>query len=126
MSPVKRVETEIEADRSNRRSKPIVTDLEQVRTGKGKLGKAPLDLIECERAQQQMKIEWFLVKFICAALAVCSIGTLAIFFLEGFQTGGFKLSDPVLHWIGAATVGEIGTLATMVYSAFFKNSGGRR
>lgn len=75
--------------------------------------------IERERARHEMRMQCLLAKWICTALGVISAATLAIFFLQGFGAGGFKLSEPVLHWIGAATVGEIGTLATLVYSTFF-------
>jgi hypothetical protein len=86
-----------------------------------------LNTIERKTAKHEMEMQWFLAKFICAALGICCLATLSIFFLQGFGPYGFKLSERVLHWIGAVTVGEIGTLATLVYSAFFKNrSNGRR
>jgi hypothetical protein len=41
------------------------------------------------------------------------IATFTIFFLQGFQLGGFHLPDKVLLWLGGATVGEIAGLLMM-------------
>ncbi len=41
------------------------------------------------------------------------VATFAIFFLQGFQLGGFHLPDKVLLWLGGATVAEIAGLLMM-------------
>lgn len=49
-----------------------------------------------------------------------SFSTVAIIFLQGFKVKGFNLDPGFLHWLGAATVGEIGILVQIAYKALFK------
>jgi hypothetical protein len=42
-----------------------------------------------------------------------------IFLLQGFGILGFKLSDTVLKFIGAGTIGEIGGLLALTFRAVF-------
>ncbi|MFZ5453218.1 MAG: hypothetical protein ACOZF2_15270 [Thermodesulfobacteriota bacterium] len=46
--------------------------------------------------------------------------TVIIILLQGFKFGGFSLESSFLHWLGGAIIGEIGILAGLVYSFFFK------
>jgi len=43
---------------------------------------------------------------------------------EGFHAWGFNLDTSLMHWIGAATIGMVGTLTMLVYKAFFSRSRG--
>jgi hypothetical protein len=40
--------------------------------------------------------------------------TFGIIFCQGFHVWGFHLSDAFLHWLGAATVGQVSALLAMV------------
>lgn len=59
-------------------------------------------------------------KFLFYAYGGLLVATMAIFFLHGFKLGGFQLEKELLQWLGAATIGEIGGLAAIVYGALFK------
>ena len=48
--------------------------------------------------------------------------TVIIIFLEGFYIGGFKLDPGFLHWLGAASIGQIGALTLLVYKFLFGRS----
>ena len=49
----------------------------------------------------------------------CVICTFTIFFLQGFNAWGFHLPENLLHWLGAATVGEVATITVIVYRNTF-------
>jgi hypothetical protein len=40
--------------------------------------------------------------------------TFCLIFLQGFGPWGFHLSEPFLHWLGVATVGQVAGLFAMV------------
>ena len=61
-----------------------------------------------------------LVTFLLSAYGGLLVGTMALFFLQGFRTAGFHLEEATMHWLGAATIGEIGGLLTMTFGYFFK------
>ena len=42
-----------------------------------------------------------------------------IFLLQGFCVWGFKLSETVLKFVGAATIGEVGGLLALTFRAVF-------
>jgi len=82
------------------------------------------------RAAHNMAMERGLAQYVCALLGVCLVATLTIFFLQGFHAWGFNLDTSLMHRIGWATICMVGTLATLVYKAFFagraRGSTGRR
>ena len=84
--------------------------------------KAETQRIERQRAEHEMRLREFLAKFMCLMLGICCAATLSIFLFQGFHARGFGLQENILHWLGAATLGEIGTLASIVYSALFRNT----
>jgi hypothetical protein len=61
-----------------------------------------------------------MVTFLLWAYGFLLAGTMALFFLQGFRTGGFHLEEATMHWLGAATIGEIGGLLTRTFGYFFK------
>lgn len=71
------------------------------------------------RATHNMAMERGLARYVCALLGVSVVTALALFCLEGFHAWGFNLDVSLMHWIGGATIGMVGTLAMLVYRAFF-------
>jgi hypothetical protein len=63
----------------------------------------------------QKQIVGFLLRAYGGLLATSVI----IFLLQGFGTWGFKLSETVLKFIGAGTIGEIGGLLALTFRAVF-------
>jgi hypothetical protein len=63
----------------------------------------------------QKRIVGFLLRAYGGLLAASVI----IFLLQGFGTWGFKLSETVLKFIGAGTIGEIGGLLALTFRAVF-------
>jgi hypothetical protein len=61
-----------------------------------------------------------MVTFLLSAYGGLLAGTLTLFFLQGFRTAGFHLEESTMHWLGGATIGEIGGLLTMTFGYFFK------
>ncbi len=62
-----------------------------------------------------------IVTFLLGAYAFLLLATMGIYFLQGFHVWGFQLDAALLHWIGAATVGEIGGLLTLTIRAVFRS-----
>ncbi len=48
------------------------------------------------------------------------IFTILVILFQGFNYYGFKLESSFLHWLGAATIGEIVGLGGVVYGALFR------
>jgi hypothetical protein len=67
----------------------------------------------------QKQIVTFLVRAYGSLLAA----SVSIFLLQGFGIGGFKLSETVLRYVGAATIGEIGGLLALTFRAAFMKKG---
>jgi hypothetical protein len=74
-----------------------------------------------KRIEHEIAMQRRLATFVCLLLGVCCIGALTIFYLQGFHAFGFNLPESLMHWIGAATIGSLGTLATIVFRAFFSS-----
>jgi hypothetical protein len=61
------------------------------------------------------RVRWHASRFLAKALGGSLAATFGIIILQGFHLWGFTLSEPFLHWLGAATVGELAGLAAMVW-----------
>ena len=86
--------------------------------------KVPLDsYIRSVERIRDMAIKDKLVNFLLFSFGGAVIATFAIFFFHGFKLGGFILPESLLRWLGVATIGEIGGLASLVYGAFFRGKG---
>jgi hypothetical protein len=72
---------------------------------------------------RDMAIKGKLVNFLLFSFGGVVIATFTIFFFHGFKLGGFILPESLLRWLGVATIGEIGGLASLVYGAFFRGKG---
>lgn len=84
----------------------------------------PLDrYIRSIERMRDMEIKGKLVNFLLFSFGGAVIATFTIFFFHGFKLGGFILPESLLHWLGVATIGEIGGLVFLVYGAFFKGKG---
>jgi hypothetical protein len=81
--------------------------------------------IEQARALHEMSMQKLLALYICGALSVTTLATVVLFYLQGFHAFGFQLDNGTMHWLGVATIGEIASLAGIVYGAFFRQSGKR-
>ena len=77
--------------------------------------------VEKERVRHEMKMQRILAAFVCCVFGTSCLASMAIFFLQGFRLRGFRLETELMHWIGVATIGVIGTLASIVYRALFRN-----
>ena len=75
-----------------------------------------------KRELQDLAIQKFLVYFACLGLGVCCMTTLTFFAFQGFHTAGFNLHQSLMHWMGGATIGSIGALATIVYKRLIRQS----
>jgi hypothetical protein len=60
-----------------------------------------------------------IVRFLLHAYGGLLAASVLIFLLQGFRAWGFKLSETVLKFIGAATIGEIGGLLALTFRAVF-------
>ena len=78
--------------------------------------------LERKRELQNLAIQKFLVYFACLTLGACCLTTLAMFVFQGFHTAGFNLDKSLMHWMGGATIGSIGGLATIVYQRLIRHS----
>ncbi len=58
-------------------------------------------------------------KFLYMAYGGILVFTISVVYLQGFKLCGFNISSEFLHWLGAATVGEVAGLAFLVYSFLF-------
>jgi len=61
-----------------------------------------------------------LAQFACLSLGIECVAILAIYCLQGFHAWGFQLEAGLMHWLGAATVGTVASLATIVYRETFR------
>jgi hypothetical protein len=60
-----------------------------------------------------------IVGFLLRAYGGLLAASVIIFLLQGFGIWGFKLSETVLKFIGAGTIGEIGGLLALTFRAVF-------
>jgi hypothetical protein len=60
-----------------------------------------------------------IVRFLLQAFGGLLAASVLNFFLQGFGVWGFKLSETVLKFIGAGTIGEIGGLLALTLRAVF-------
>jgi hypothetical protein len=64
--------------------------------------------VECD-----VEIRRKTVGFLQKAYGFSLLMTFTIIFFQGFNVGGFKLSDSFLQWLGVATVGQVAGLFAM-------------
>ena len=60
-----------------------------------------------------------IVSFLLKAYGSLLAASVSIFLLQGFGIDGFRLSEAVLKYVGAATIGEIGGLLALTFRAVF-------
>ena len=82
----------------------------------------PKEYIEHEEAMSNTALRERAAAFLFKAYAGLLTATVLIIFLQGFQLWGFKLEAGFLHWLGAATIGEVAGLAALVYGALFRKT----
>jgi hypothetical protein len=70
------------------------------------------DLIE---SKASVRIRSQASRFLIKAFAGTLVATFTLIFLQGFHLWGFTLPEAFLHWIGVATIGELGGLLAMVW-----------
>ena len=58
--------------------------------------------------------------FLFTAYSGLLIFTAGVIIMQGFRVGGFNLDSEFLHWLGGATIGEVGGLAALVYGAVYR------
>ena len=63
-----------------------------------------------------------IITFLLCAYAGLLVASVAIFIFQGFALWGFKLSETVLKFVGAGTLGEIGGLLTLTFRSVFKKT----
>ena len=62
------------------------------------------------------------IKFIYIAFGSILVFTMAIIVFHGFGFWGFELPPSFLHWLGAATVGEVAGLVFIVFQFLFTSA----
>jgi len=77
------------------------------------------DWVTRATTENTIDLQQKIVGFLLRAYGGLLVASVAIFFLQGFNLWGFKLSETVLKFIGAATIGEIGGLITLTIRAVF-------
>jgi hypothetical protein len=82
----------------------------------------PKEFIDREDALSIISIRERAASFLFKAYGGLLAATMAVIFLQGFQVWGFKLDSQFLHWLGAATIGEVGGLAALVYGFLFRKT----
>jgi len=76
--------------------------------------------IDIREREHMMQWQGTTTKFLLCAYGALLFCTMLIIFLQGFKAWGFQLESAFLHWLGGATIGEVGGLALLVYGFFFK------
>ncbi|MBI5779634.1 MAG: hypothetical protein HZA49_09305 [Planctomycetes bacterium] len=76
--------------------------------------------IDIREREHMMQWQGTTTKFLLSAYGALLFFTILIIFLQGFKAWGFQLESAFLHWLGGATIGEVGGLALLVYGFFFK------
>jgi len=71
--------------------------------------------VDATTKMRERSMVYFFVVF-----SVLTAFTITVVFLQGFRVGGFSLEPAFLHWLGAATVGEVASLGTIIYKSLFK------
>ena len=82
----------------------------------------PKEYIEHEEAMSTIALRERAASFLFKAYAGLLASTVLIIFLQGFHLWGFHLEAGFLHWLGAATIGEVAGLAALVYGALFRKT----
>ena len=77
------------------------------------------DWVTKATADHTFHLQKQIVRFLLRAYGGLLAASVLIFFLQGFGISGFKLSETVLKFIGAGTVGEIGGLLALTLRAVF-------
>jgi len=77
------------------------------------------DWVTKATANHTIHLQRQIVRFLLRAYGGLLGASVLIFLLQGFSILGFKLSDTVLKFIGAGTIGEIGGLLALTFRAVF-------
>jgi hypothetical protein len=70
--------------------------------------------------EHQLGLQQQIINFLLKAYGGLLTAAMAIFFLQGFQLGGFHLDPELLKWLGGTTVGAVAGLLTLTFGAVFK------
>jgi hypothetical protein len=77
------------------------------------------DWVTKATADHTILLQKQIVRFLLRAYGGLLAASVLIFLLQGFGIWGFKLSETVLKFIGAGTIGEIGGLLALTFRAAF-------
>lgn len=75
--------------------------------------------LERERVRAHLDMQKQALSFIQRVYGSLLFVTMIIIIFQGFKLWGFSLESSFLHWLGASTVGEVASLAILVYKALF-------
>ena len=75
--------------------------------------------IEHEQAMSNIGLREQIVTFLLWAYGLSLACTFVLFFLQGFQVGGFNLPESILKWLGGAMIAEVAGLLGLVIGALF-------
>jgi len=70
--------------------------------------------------EHQISLQKQIIAFLLKAYAGLLSATMALFFLQGFQLGGFHLDADLITWLGGTTVGAVAGLLTLTFGAVFR------
>jgi hypothetical protein len=77
------------------------------------------DWVTKASADHKFHLQKQIVRFLLRAYGALLAASALIFLLQGFGTWGFKLSETMLKFVGAITIGEIGGLLTLTIRGVF-------
>ncbi len=77
------------------------------------------DWVTKATADHTFHLQKQIVRFLLTAFGGLLAASVVIFFLQGFGMWGFRLSETVLKFIGAGSIGEIGGLLALALRAVF-------
>ena len=95
--------------------KPEVLFPEEVRSAREHIDQVISSIERVTDVSLKKKIATLLITYFGLAL----LFTFGIFVLQGFHFLGFNLDAHVLNWLGAATIGELGGLITIMVKSLF-------
>ncbi len=75
--------------------------------------------LEREKVRTKLAMQKQALSFIQWIYGWLLFATFLVIFLQGFKVWGFQLDPSFLQWLGAATVGEVASLAILIYKALF-------
>jgi len=79
----------------------------------------PTEYIKREDALSIIALRKPATLFAFTAFGILLLSSIVIVFLQGFQTAGFHLESRFFDWLGPAILGQVATIALIIYKSVF-------